>query len=232
MRYLLAMPPPAHPLRPYLVVFAFFSLLWFMRRAAGRLAPRAALAPLGFLITRWPVLIAWAAGATGMGLLMVSGARAHGHGDPSTLLMLFGIAAFSGLGAAVPLVGVPFFIARSFTPAPKLELEPGEQLLREQVANHFLGGEARGGKLLITNRRLAFRPHRFNVQLGTFSVALDQIRELAIEGSRFLVVTTNAPKPEWIVTWNPGELARFLEGFFKQTLPAGASVPVARPSDI
>ena len=220
MRYLLAMPPPDHPLRPYLVVFAFVSLLWFMRRAAGRLAPRAALAPLAFLITRWPVLIAWAVGATGMGLLMIPEAIAHGHGDLSTLLMLGGIGAFSGLGAAVPLVGIPFFVARSFTPAPKLELEPGEQLLREQVANHFLGGEARGGKVLITNRRLAFRPHRFNVQLATFSVPLDKIRSLTTEGSRFLVVTTDAPKPEWIVTWNPRELAQFLEGFLTQTLPA------------
>src|SRR6185503_13793911 len=102
------------------------------------------------------------------------------------------------------------------TPAPKLELEPGEQLLREQAANHFLGGEARGGKLLITNRRLAFRPHRFNVQLATFSVPLDKIRSLTSAGSRFLVVTTDAPKPEWIVTWNPRELAQFLEGFLTQ----------------
>ena len=49
------------------------------------------------------------------------------------------------------------------------------RVLEERAASHFLGGEGRGGKLLVTSRRLAFRPHRFNVQLATWSLPLSEI---------------------------------------------------------
>ena len=45
-----------------------------------------------------------------------------------------------------------------------IQLEDGEVLLKEGSANHFKGMEAVGGKMLLTNRRLIFRSHSFNVQ--------------------------------------------------------------------
>ena len=203
-----------------IIALVIMMLMWTMRRAAGRLAPRAALAPIVFLISRWPVLLAWAIGASGMCFLMLSQAIAHGHRAPSELLMLAGIGIFSGLGAAVPLAGLPFFVARSFTTPPKIALEPGEALLHERVANHFLGGEGRGGKLLVTTRRLAFQPHRFNVQLTTWSAPLETIYALAVEGDRFLLVTTAvATKPDWIVTARPDDLAAYLTAIQKRSEP-------------
>jgi len=57
------------------------------------------------------------------------------------------------------------------TTAPKLELdgrdasfEPDENVVHWGPANHFKGIEAVGGKLFLTDRRLRFRSHKFNVQ--------------------------------------------------------------------
>ncbi|WP_223636662.1 hypothetical protein [Corallococcus sp. EGB] len=73
-------------------------------------------------------------------------------------------------------------------------------MVREVVANHFLNGEARGGRFLITDRRLGFRPHRFNVQLSTWSIRHDEIESVRHEGERLLVIgVRGAAKPEWLV---------------------------------
>ena len=58
-----------------------------------------------------------------------------------------------------------------------------------------LGREARGGSLLITERRLGFLPHRFNVQLAPWSLPLEQLRGVRTEGSRLLVLDTDPPLP-------------------------------------
>jgi hypothetical protein len=46
-------------------------------------------------------------------------------------------------------------------------LEQGETVVKEGAANHFKGAEAVGGKLYLTNRRLIFESHAFNVQTHT-----------------------------------------------------------------
>jgi hypothetical protein len=53
----------------------------------------------------------------------------------------------------------------------------GEQLLEQGPANHFKGTESVGGWLYLTDRRLVFRSHRFNVQNHTLSVPLSEIRD-------------------------------------------------------
>ncbi len=63
-----------------------------------------------------------------------------------------------------------------FTTPPALELAPGESIFATAVANHFLHGEGRGGKLVLTEHRVAFVPHRYNMQLDTFSVPWDEIK--------------------------------------------------------
>ena len=45
-----------------------------------------------------------------------------------------------------------------------IELAAGETLIKEGAANHFKGSEAVGGKLYLTNTRLIFKSHAFNVQ--------------------------------------------------------------------
>ena len=50
-------------------------------------------------------------------------------------------------------------------------LADGERLVATRFANHRQGPVARGGRLFVTNRRLAFRPHVLD--LATGASALD-----------------------------------------------------------
>lgn len=52
----------------------------------------------------------------------------------------------------------------------------GETLLRKGVANLQRGLEAVGGRLLLTDRRLLFRSHGFNVQDGDTEIPLARMR--------------------------------------------------------
>lgn len=47
---------------------------------------------------------------------------------------------------------------------PTLELLPNESMVIEAGANHFKGIEAVGGKLTLTDQRLVFISHKFNIQ--------------------------------------------------------------------
>lgn len=196
-------------MRPVLELGACIVLLmWFMRRSAGRLAPRVAFAPVVFLATRWPVLVAWTLGTLGWLAMLVPQMEAKGRGTPANYAFVVFAALMSGGGVAVLLVGPGFFVARAFTPAPVIRLEPGEELLAEYRANHFLKGEGRGGKLLLTSKRLAFRPHRFNVQLEPWSVPLADLERVETEGARMLLVHVRGQRePAWLVAMAPGRVA-------------------------
>jgi hypothetical protein len=45
-----------------------------------------------------------------------------------------------------------------------VSLEEGERVVLESGANHFKGAEGVGGKLVLTDRRLIFKSHKFNIQ--------------------------------------------------------------------
>jgi hypothetical protein len=57
---------------------------------------------------------------------------------------------------------------------------PGEHLLKQGPANHFRGPEGVGGWLYLTDRRLLFRSHRFNLQNHEVSMPLDEIVEAQV----------------------------------------------------
>lgn len=181
----------------------------FLRGAAGRLAPKMALAPMFFLLTRAPVLIGWAIGAIGMYALMAKGA-AENNKTPDPVFMA-GISAFCGIGFAALVVGPGFMIARAFAPKPVLAIEDGETVLARIAANHMLGREARGGVLVLTDRRVGFEPHRFNVQLATWSVPRAAVRGAHSEGSRLLVLDTDRGE-EIFVAAQPDALAARVVG--------------------
>lgn len=68
----------------------------------------------------------------------------------------------------------------------KLELKPGEQEMRSGGANLQRGRETVGGKLYLTNQRLAFASHKFNAQAGPTDIALDAIAETQLVWTKFL----------------------------------------------
>lgn len=67
---------------------------------------------------------------------------------------------------AIELFANSGFIAKQTA----ISLEDGESVAYQGVANHFLNGEGRGGRLYLTNRRLVFQPHKFNFQREAISI--------------------------------------------------------------
>ena len=61
------------------------------------------------------------------------------------------------------------------------------------------------------DRRIAFRPHRFNVQLDTWSVPHVEVTGARPVGMRMLSVLTRDGGEHWLVTMSPGDLAARLE---------------------
>jgi hypothetical protein len=198
---------PADSIRPILLALCVALLAWSMRRAAGRLAPRAAFAPILFLVTRKAVLITWVLGSAAFFVFLWMSALANGKHPSDSLILLASVSVLSGLGIAALVVGPIWAVVRSFSKPPTLELEAGEEIVKDVSANHFLGGEARGGRLLLTNRRIGFRPHRFNVQLDTWSAPLENVVSVEPEGERFLVLELEHGEPQWLVVQSPRVVA-------------------------
>ena len=57
----------------------------------------------------------------------------------------------------------------------KTELDAGESILKSSNANLQRGAETVGGRLHLTDRRLIFESHAFNLQTGTSTAALGEI---------------------------------------------------------
>lgn len=189
-----------------------------LRVAGGRLAPKMALAPMLFLLTRWPVLITWVLGAGGMFALIASSAAANGkHPD---MVVMGAISALCGLGVSALTVGPGFMIARMFAEKPLFALDDGETVESRRRGNHMLGNEARGGEILLTDRRLGFQPHRFNVQLDPWSVPFEAIHDVRTEGARLLLLDTEQGE-EILVSEAPAQLAeRIRAATGARTVPA------------
>lgn len=120
----------------------------------------------------WPAIAGCAACLAGIALLSVNNERA----TLQSVAVLVALTPLLGLGFAVS-TGLPgFMLWRALAASPpRLSLDDGEETLVERRANHFLGDEARGGRVFVTTRRLVFVPHRFNVQLAAACIPLDDV---------------------------------------------------------
>lgn len=68
----------------------------------------------------------------------------------------------------------------------KIDLAPNEKLLREGAANLQRGLETVGGRLVLTDSRLVFSSHAFNVQTGTTDIPLSAVQSVRPCWTRFL----------------------------------------------
>ncbi|MEG3192315.1 GRAM domain-containing protein [Lysobacter sp. D1-1-M9] len=68
----------------------------------------------------------------------------------------------------------------------KIHLQPDEKLVREGRANLQRGMEAVGGKLFLTDQRLFFQSHAYNVQAGPTQIALSDVRGAQLCWTKFL----------------------------------------------
>jgi hypothetical protein len=96
--------------------------------------------------------------------------------------------------------------------SPKTALLPGETLIKDGAANLQRGLETVGGRLYLTNRRLIFESHGFNVQTGATIIPLESISGARKCWTKFLnliplfpnsiAVSTNEGKEYRLVTFS------------------------------
>lgn len=91
----------------------------------------------------------------------------------------------------------------------KMELRQGEMLVKNGPANLQKNIEAVGGRLYLTNQRLVFEPHKFNVQGGITEIALANIRSAEKCWTKFLGVLPLFPNSLAILT-KEGQALRFV----------------------
>lgn len=109
----------------------------------------------------------------------------------------------AGVACAV-LFGIAIALVARRAAAIDVPLESDEQLIHAGPANHVRGPEAVGGRLVLTTRRLAFRPHAVNVQREPASYPLATIAKVGV--ARTFGIVPNG----LVVTLADGSRERFV----------------------
>lgn len=94
----------------------------------------------------------------------------------------------------------------------KSPLRPGEQVIKEGAANLQKNIEAVGGRLCLTNQRLVFEAHVFNVQGGTTEVDLPNVQSSRPCWTRFLGFLPLFPNSLAVFTMQGDEYRFVLNG--------------------
>lgn len=169
----------------------FAAVVWAMRAAAGNLGPKLGIGGVVFLMSRKGVMIPWFVFTVAIFAFFLFGPRNPNVARPSAPIWLV-LSAFLGLGATALTVGPAFMIWRLKADVPAFTLQDSERVLLQSRGNHFLDGEGRGGTVTLTNQRLAFNAHRFNVNLSAWSVALADVQHVDAAGLFAMVIQSNA----------------------------------------
>lgn len=127
--------------------------------------------------------------------------------------ILFSLFFFTYAIKAVKKIGE--MAVNSVTP---LDLTVNEKPLLESSANHLKGREAVGGKLFLTDKRLVFKSHKFNLQNHEQQFPLNEIQGIAQShryGGRAVELTCKNNKIERFVVEAPSRWTRSLRGNHK-----------------
>lgn len=94
------------------------------------------------------------------------------------------------------LIGL-FANSKLLTQGTQINTDANETIVFETGANHFKGAEGVGGKLYLTNKRLVFKSHKYNIQNHELSINLsdvdkvDRYKTLGIANNGLAVTTTH-----------------------------------------
>lgn len=91
----------------------------------------------------------------------------------------------------------------------KTDLLPGETIVRDGAANLQRGIETVGGQPFLTNIRLVFEAHQFNIQTGITIIPLPEILDTTFCWTKFLNVLPVTPNSLSVST-STGEQHRFV----------------------
>jgi hypothetical protein len=75
-----------------------------------------------------------------------------------------------------------FFTARQLKKI-EIEMDEDETELKEAGANHMVGLEGVGGKLVLTNKRLVFKSHHLNIQTHQLDIIFAKIQSMKVSKS-------------------------------------------------
>ncbi len=85
---------------------------------------------------------------------------------------------FGGLIAGLLFALIMQYTAKRLLKKTIVETADNESIVKEGGANHFIGLEGVGGKLVLTDKRLIFKSHKFNIQNHQNNFDLAQIAKL------------------------------------------------------
>lgn len=115
---------------------------------------------------------------------------------------------------AGPICGIAFgtilyFFVTSKTVKKQTQIEnhDGKPVIHSDAANHFVNGEAVGGKLYLLTDKLQFQSHGFNIQNHGQIINIEQIKEVRFYNTlglipNGLVITTRDGQTEKYVVNN------------------------------
>jgi hypothetical protein len=83
-----------------------------------------------------------------------------------------------GLVAGLLFAWIMQYAAKRLLKKIVIETASDENIIKEGGANHFKGKEGVGGKLVLTNKRLIFKSHKFNIQNHQDNFELTQVEKL------------------------------------------------------
>ena len=98
-----------------------------------------------------------------------------------------------------------FANSKRLTKDTKIDIQTDEIILFETGANHFKGAEGVGGKLYLTNNRLVFKSHKFNIQNHELSINLpdidkvDRYKTLGLANNGLSVTTIDNKTEKFVV---------------------------------
>lgn len=85
---------------------------------------------------------------------------------------------FGGLVAGLLFGVLMQYSAKKLYTKINIDIPDYECVIKEGGANHFKGKEGVGGKLVLTDKRLIFKSHKFNIQNHQEDFELNQITDL------------------------------------------------------
>ena len=88
----------------------------------------------------------------------------------------------------------------------EIDLNNDEIIQISRAANHFLGFEAVGGRIFITNQRFVFKSHAVNIQAHELTINFSEIKKLAFYNTLAIVpnglkVILHSGKVEKFAVW-------------------------------
>lgn len=98
-----------------------------------------------------------------------------------------------------------FANSKRLTKDTKIDTDTDETILFDTGANHFKGAEAVGGKLYLTDKRLVFKSHKFNIQNHELSINLsdidkvDRYKTLGLVNNGLSVTTIDNKNEKFVV---------------------------------